>query len=69
MATVRVSAGFRPNKMLLSMREGGVCECARVCVFACVFVCVREGCLEAKKEEHSLRKAGKKKSGNGRTHY
>lgn len=27
MAAVRVSAGFRPNKMLLSMREGGVCLC------------------------------------------
>lgn len=44
MATVRASAGFRPNKMLLSMREGGVCVC----------VCVdreegaeQEGCLKA----------------------
>lgn len=42
MATVRVSAGFQPNKMLLSVREGGRSVC----------VCVDrdeewEGCLKA----------------------
>ena len=47
MATVRVSAGFRPNKMLLSMREGvrGVCVC--VCVCVCVHVCV---CVDSEEE-------------------
>lgn len=54
MATVRVSAGFRPNKMLLSMRAGrveggrGVRTCIRLCVCGeREEEAEREGCLKA----------------------
>lgn len=67
MATVRVSTGFWPNKMLLSMYEGG----RSVCV--CVRGDGRAGRLPEGLKEDSQQKAGregkkKKDCEDGRTH-